>query len=102
MSGRNGGHLTALPRLEFATLVEACGGVEDAKRSVLLEDRAVSNVTDVCEKNGWEAEVELRTNGCVRALVNDPTRDESTDRVYTSTRFTSSKRKRQMRCNGQS
>lgn len=64
-TGRNGGHLTALPRLEFATLVEACGGVEDAKRSVLLEDRAVSNVTDVCEKNGWEAEVELRTNGCV-------------------------------------
>ncbi|KAI5476862.1 FAD dependent oxidoreductase [Pseudohyphozyma bogoriensis] len=61
-TGRNGGHLTPLPRLEFAALVKK-DGVEDAIRAVKLEDEAVRFVVETCKREGWTDDVDLVEGG---------------------------------------
>ena len=67
-AGRNGGHLTPAPRLHFKDIADA-SSVENAKRSVELEDRAAKWVIDACEAEGWVGEVDLVKGGCVSSAL---------------------------------
>lgn len=64
LPARNGGHLTALPRLQYKTLRDKYGTL-DAKREVMLEDRACALVLNAVHRHRWD--VDLVQGGNVRA-----------------------------------
>ncbi|KAK4702322.1 hypothetical protein P7C70_g3905, partial [Phenoliferia sp. Uapishka_3] len=74
-TGRNGGHLTPAPRFNFKSISEA-SSVDDAKRSVELEDRAAAWVIETCVAENWEDDVDLVQGGCVR-FFKDQAREDA-------------------------
>lgn len=63
-AARNGGHLTALPRLQYRDLRDKYGSVE-ARREVMLEDRVCSLVIEQIQRKGWQERVDLVQGGNV-------------------------------------
>ncbi|ORY73644.1 FAD dependent oxidoreductase-domain-containing protein [Leucosporidium creatinivorum] len=69
-TGRNGGHVTSLPVLQFGAITSLYGG-EEAKRAVELEDRAVEFFVETCKQEGWEREVDLVQGGNIHLFDDE-------------------------------
>ncbi|KAM0751766.1 DAO-domain-containing protein [Meredithblackwellia eburnea MCA 4105] len=63
-TGRNGGHLTPAPVYHFGSIAKL-SSVDNARRSVMLEDRAAAWVIHTCKAEGWVEDVDLVQGGCV-------------------------------------
>ncbi|KAF8839382.1 FAD dependent oxidoreductase [Paxillus ammoniavirescens] len=69
-TGRNGGHLTPSAYSRFDSRVSRFG-VDEAKRSYVLEAYTTSSLVDIIENNGWTKDVDLVDGGHITLLFTD-------------------------------